>query len=417
MSHTHSHSHVDGSQPDIGLRSRIVVLAILALAGIASVVGVVHFWPDSSKTDGLAGSVGFAAPGVTFATATIDQVAKACALSDGTDGQMAGSPVVDGTCGTITATIGDGPDTDRQVQLQVPPDVSKVELGEGDEITVQLTPPTDGQPGVASYYGTERSTPLGVLLVAFVLVVLVVARFRGLMALIGLAFSGAVIALFVLPALLTGESAIPVAVAGSTAIMFVVLFTTHGLSMRTATALVGTLAGVAVSAVVGAWAVGSAHLTGVANEGSTILQSFAGGLDFQGLLVAAIIIAGLGVLNDVTITQASAVWELRAASPDLSRRDAYRSGMRIGRDHIASTIYTIVFAYTGTALTVLLVISLYDRPFLSLIGTEEIAEEVVRALASSIGLVLAVPLTTVIAALTIGAPGQVPNGRRRRMPR
>jgi len=213
-----------------------------------------------------------------------------------------------------------------------------------------------------------------------------------------------------LPALLTGESAVPVALAGSTAIMFVVLFTTHGFSLRTATALVGTLAGVAVSAAVGVWAVGSTHLTGVSGDGDRVLQSFAGGLNFQGLLIAAIIIAGLGVLNDVTITQASAVWELRGASPDMTRREAFTSGMRIGRDHIASTIYTIVFAYTGTALTVLLVISLYDRPFIDLIGTEEIAGEVVRSLVSSIGLVLAVPLTTVIAVLTVGRPGA--EGRR-----
>ena len=124
-------------------------------------------------------------------------------------------------------------------------------------------------------------------------------------------------------------------------------------------------------------------------------------MSFQGLLVAAMILAGLGVLNDVTITQASAVWELRVASPEMSRSQLFTSAMRIGRDHIASSIYTIVFAYLGTALTVFLVIQLYDRSVYDLLGTEEIATEIVRALSSSIGLVLAVPVTTLIAVVTV----------------
>ena len=107
------------------------------------------------------------------------------------------------------------------------------------------------------------------------------------------------------------------------------------------------------------------------------------------------------MLNDVTITQASAVWELRAASPTMSRARVFASGMRIGRDHIASTIYTIVFAYAGTALTVLLVLRLYQLPTGTLLATEEITQEVVRTLATSIGLVLAVPLTTLIAVATL----------------
>ena len=140
-----------------------------------------------------------------------------------------------------------------------------------------------------------------------------------------------------------------------------------------------------------------------------MLTAYAGGLDFQALLVAAVVVAGLGVLNDVTITQASAVWELRGAAPTMTRRSLFASAMRIGRDHIASTIYTIVFAYAGTALLLLLVVSLYDRPLLDLAGTDEIATEIVRSLTSSIGLVLAVPLTTVIAALTVPGPSPEPD--------
>jgi uncharacterized membrane protein len=146
------------------------------------------------------------------------------------------------------------------------------------------------------------------------------------------------------------------------------------------------------------------RLTGVADEGAATLSTFAPGLSFQGLVTCGVIIAGLGVLNDVTITQSSAVWELRAAAPDASRRRVFAGAMRIGRDHIASTIYTIVFAYAGTALTVLLLVQLYDRPALDLLSSEDISEEVVRTLVSATSLVLAVPLTTAIATL-VAAPG------------
>jgi uncharacterized membrane protein len=128
------------------------------------------------------------------------------------------------------------------------------------------------------------------------------------------------------------------------------------------------------------------------------------GLSLQRVLVASVVIAGLGALNDVTITQSSAVWELRAAAPGMGRVELFRSAMRIGRDHVASTIYTLAFAYVGTALALLLAVQLYDRPLLDLLGTEEIAEEVVRSLAGGLGLVLAMPVTTVLAALVVSGP-------------
>jgi uncharacterized membrane protein len=115
-------------------------------------------------------------------------------------------------------------------------------------------------------------------------------------------------------------------------------------------------------------------------------------------------LAGLGVLNDVTITQASSVWELRAASPAMSRRHLFSSAMRIGRDHIASAIYTIAFAYAGASLAVLLLLTIYDRPLIQLISSESLAEEIARTLITSTGLILAVPITTAIATLVCSAP-------------
>ena len=185
--------------------------------------------------------------------------------------------------------------------------------------------------------------------------------------------------------------------------MFVVLYLAHGISVRTSTALAGTLVGVGVTALLGLYAVDAARLSGLGDESGELLRAQAPDMNFQGLLTCAVIVAGLGVLNDVTITQSSAVWELRAAAPEMTRRQLFASGMRIGRDHIASTIYTIVFAYAGTSLVVLLLLSLYDRPLLDLLTDEAIAEEVLRTLASAIGLVLAVPATTAIATATVAS--------------
>jgi uncharacterized membrane protein len=297
-----------------------------------------------------------------------------------------------------------------EVTVEVPPQIAESGLEAGDRIELIKTPAGEGSDVRFGYFGTDRSADLWVLVALFVVVVLGVARLRGVLALVGLAFSASVVWLFVLPALLTGESPVLVAVTGSVAILYVVLYTTHGFSMRTSAALAGTLGGLAITAAIGRWAVGSAHLAGNSDEGSSVLSTFAESLSFQGLLVAAIILAGLGVLNDVTITQASAVWELRVASPGMSRTRLFTSAMRIGRDHIASSIYTIVFAYLGAALTLLLVIQLYDRSIYDLVGTEEIATEIVRSLTSSIGLVLAVPVTTLIAVITVREgrpPGEV----------
>jgi uncharacterized membrane protein len=388
--HAHGHAHAHSSAPEVSVAPgpKIALLAVLALAAVAVVVGIVGLWPDRAAVHRLAHSLDFAAPGVTFPHASVRDVQPACA-----PGAQATQ-----TCGNLKVKVAG--DT---ALVPVPPDVTHSGLERGSSVQLQRTP---GSPATYSYYSTDRSGPLWVLVGLFVVVVLAVARLRGLFALVGLAFGGLVVGGWLLPGLLGGHSPPLVGLVGSAAIMYVVLYLTHGVSLRTSAALAGTLAGLAATAGLGLASVRLTHLTGVADEGGSILTSAIGRLDFQGLMTCTVIVAGLGVLNDVTITQASSVWELRAAAPALTRWRLWSGAMRIGRDHIASTIYTIVFAYAGTALTTLLVIELYDRPFLELVGTEQIAEEVVRSLVSAIGLVLAVPLTTAIAALTVPGPAE-----------
>jgi uncharacterized membrane protein len=123
------------------------------------------------------------------------------------------------------------------------------------------------------------------------------------------------------------------------------------------------------------------------------------GIHLQGVVAATMVIAGLGVLNDVTVTQASAVWELRAVQPTMRGATLFASAMRIGRDHIASSVYTLVFAYAGSAMTILLLITAYQQSLGTMATTEEIGTEIVRTIVGAIGLVLAVPITTAFAVL------------------
>jgi len=180
----------------------------------------------------------------------------------------------------------------------------------------------------------------------------------------------------------------------------------NGVNARTATAVLGTLASLALVGALAVAAVHLTHLTGVGSEDVTFLQVGIAHISLDGLLLAGMIIGSLGVLNDVTVTQAAAVWEIHEANPTREARSVYRAGMRVGRDHIASTIYTLILAYAGAALPLLLLFDLGGRGFTSVVSGETIAEEVVRTLVGSIGLVASVPLTTALATLIVTAAGR-----------
>lgn len=400
MAHAHSHVRRDDVADVPVARGPVAVLmAFLALSAVATVIGLVALWPDSGAVDRLQEKAQFAAPGVSFEKARVTEVQPPCPAGEEGDQGAATS-----TCGNVEAVLTTGPEKGRTQTVGVPPAVTESGLGTGDTVRLMRVPPQAGDPVRYSFDDVVRLTPLWLMGALFVLVVAVVARLRGLLALVSLAFGGIVLFRFMLPALLSGSDGLAVSLAGSAAIMFVVLYLAHGPSVRTSAALGGTLLGIGITAVAGVVGVHGANLSGSGSEDTAMLSAFADSVSFQGLLTCALVVAGLGVLNDVTITQASSVWELREAGPELSRTALFTSAMRIGRDHIASTIYTIVFAYAGSALAVLLLLSLYDRPVLDLLSSESIAEEIVRTLASAIGLVLAVPVTTAIAAATVTGP-------------
>ncbi|HSO69461.1 MAG TPA: YibE/F family protein [Arachnia sp.] len=392
MGHGHGHGHGSHGVVEVGQRARTLLTGLLVVFGVLAIAGLIWLWPSQSEVSAALNKISDA-PGVTYEQATIDSIVDGCESSVET-------PTGTAACMTATVTLTSGPDAGEQAAVELTGPNVHNGLRAGDTIEVARVPTSDGIH--YAFNGINRLPVLLAMAVLFTVAVVAVARWRGLFALVGLVIAGGILLGFMLPAIIVGKPGMAVALSGSTAIMFIVLYVAHGVSMRTSAALAGTLLGLAVTTTLGSIAVSAARLSGFAEENEYDLAQLAPGINFQELLMVGIIIGGLGVLNDVTITQASAVWELRAAAPEWTRSKVFSAGMRIGRDHIASTIYTIVFAYAGGALTILLLLFFTTREPLDLFGLELFAGEGVRTFASAIGLILAVPITTGIAALTVG---------------
>ncbi|MDK3256481.1 YibE/F family protein [Blastococcus capsensis] len=392
MSSTHAHSH--GPDPDappptaeaLGRRRRAVWLMLLILvpAALATVIGLVALWPDGEPTRAEQVAATYLPPGTTYPDARVISVERVeC-------GDPGGVPV---TCASVVVEVLDGDGAGDFTQLDLQSDVVANGVAEGDTLVLTRDAGAEGGPSY-QFFDYERDTPMIALAVGFAVVVGLVARLRGLASLVGLAFAFFVLLQFVLPGLLAYDSPALVSLVGSAAIMFVVLYLAHGFSARTTTALVGTLFGLSLVAVLGSLSVAAARLTGLTSEETAQLNSFDPTLDFSGLVLAGIVVAGLGVLNDVTITQASAIWQLHEVDPSMTWRELYTRGMTVGRDHIASTVYTIVFAYAGAALPLLLLFEVYSQPWQVIVTSSALAEEVIRTMVGAIALVLAVPVTT-----------------------
>jgi uncharacterized membrane protein len=422
--HSHGLKTFDEQQPT-NLVSRPVTRALTVVVLLFLVATGVGLWVLRPTGDGRPDTQQFAAPGVTFPEGRIvGLTTRPCAqLPDGNQpGGLSGSDLPPSSslsgksappCGVAEVVITSGEDEGQRQKIDVPPYVASAPVGSG--VILLKTPPLEGAPASYSIYDLQRGRPLVVLTVVFFLAVLLVARGRGVRALVGLGFAALVVGGYLLPSLLEGNGPAWVGLTASAAIMLVVLYLAHGLSARTTTALLGTFFGLALTAAIGAVSVSAVRLSGLSSDENAALQSVATEIDLGSLLTCGVILAGMGVLNDVTITQSSAVWELRAAAPEMSRGNLYATAMRIGRDHIGSTIYTIVFAYAGAALPVLLLIELYSQPLTQTLTNQDIAEELVRTMSSAIGLVLAVPVTTGLAVLAATSAGTTPRpgGRRR----
>ena len=270
-------------------------------------------------------------------------------------------------------------------------------LQPGDKILVTLGVRPDGV--ITAYYAEHvRAIPLLWLLAAFVVAILLISRWKGLRSLLSMAFSLYVIVRYIIPHILAGEDPVRVSIIGSAILLAVTLYLTYGWNLKTHSAVLGMFFVLVITGTLAYGFVVFTRLTGAGDENALFLvQMLDSRINLRGLLLGGMIIGALGVLDDLVTTQASAVFELYGANPSLGFRGLYNAAMRIGQDHVAATVNTLVLAYAGASLPMLLMFSLGQGDFGYVVNFSFIAEEIVRTLVGSLGLVAAVPLTTAIA--------------------
>lgn len=361
-------------------RMRVVVGALVAL----TVAGMALLWPRAELMP----------PATDAPPPAVDGVVRDVELYEAAPDTLTGST----QAAILTVDVTSGPDRDRTITIdQNLEGLPTIEAG--DQVRLYPAGSTEGEGGTSYYIGDfRRGGALWLLLGVFVAVVLLVSRWHGFRSLVGLGLSLLVITKFVVPAILAGRNPALVALVGAVAVMLVTLYLAHGVTQQTTAAVVGTAAALGTTILLGLYFIDRAALTGYASEEATFARFAVEGLDLRGLVLAGLIIGALGVLDDVTVSQASTVFTLHDTDPTQTVRRVTTSAMRVGRDHIASTVNTLFLAYAGASLALLVLFSTGGQPVSEIMTSEIVAEELVKMLVGSLGLILAVPATTVLAA-------------------
>ncbi|GAA1941699.1 YibE/F family protein [Nocardioides hwasunensis] len=369
----HHHRRADPSGSRL---HRTAALAVVAPLALLTLVALVWLWP-SSTTLGATDAGAPEVPGRVTAA-----VVETC---------PDGAPEEVQRCGRVRVVL----ETGEEVTAPLPGGLGEPDVEVGQDVLLLRSESPDGV--TWSVVDHQRGTGLWLLAAAFVLALVAFGRWRGVSALVGLGATFAILTLFVIPAILGGENPLLVAVVGSSAVVLVVLYLTHGLSLSTTVAVLGTLASLALTGLLAAVAVAGLHLTGVTDDLSASV-GLTQGIDMRGLLLAGIVIGSLGVLDDVTVTQAATVDELARANPAYGFRQLHRAGSRVGRAHVASVVNTIVLAYAGSSLPLLVLMVADNGSLAAVVPSQVVAQEVVRSAVATIGLIAAVPMTTALAA-------------------
>jgi uncharacterized membrane protein len=396
----HDHDHDHGPPATTAGTRRWLTGAVLAVV-LAAVIGLVLLWPGGDRPN-LAVDLGL---DVELYDATV--ISTDVGPCEGTD------PAEGVLCEQVAIRVTSGGTEGDESVMEQPIAESSADLDEGDDIVVTYQPELE-EPYEYRYYDHQRAFPLLVLWTLFVVAVVALGRWQGVRALAALCVTGVVMVGFMFPSILDGNDPTSVALVTAAIIGLAALYLTHGVNERTTVALLGTFGALGLTAILSAVFSSAASFSGFSTEDAYYLQVASAQVDVAGLVLAGIIIGSLGVLDDVTVTQVSAVWQLHRADPTAGVRQLYGRAVTIGRDHIASTVNTLVLAYAGASLPLLLLYTQAGRSLGEVAQGEVVAVEIVRTLVGSIGLVAAVPVTTGLAALVItrgasrAAPTQPP---------
>jgi uncharacterized membrane protein len=364
---------------------RVLMGAVAALL-VATLVGVVALWP-SVRHHGPSQAFG----GKTYA-ATVTAVRDV--RCPGPTAQR---------CTALTAELTDGPAKGTTTNLDLGPSNLVSHYSVDDRVRVQAIPAPNGASNAPSFElaGLDRRGTLRWLVIMFAALVLVLARWRGALALVGFALGLLVVVKFIVPAISAGSPPMLVAVVGSLAVMFITVGLTYGISPQSAAAVLGISGSLLFAAVAGTIAVHAAQLDGRSSDLSIYLQQVNSRLSLQGVVLAGLVLGALGVLADMAVTQASAVMALRAANPGLRARALLSGAFGVGRDHLIATTHTLVLVYAGATLPLLLVLQSAGTSATDALNAQDLAEPIVATLIGAMALLISVPLTTALAAALV----------------
>jgi uncharacterized membrane protein len=370
------------------LVGRLFLLA-LGVVVAATAIGLYELWPEDRSL-----------PAPTGANALRTERAEVTAI------RAVPCPVPGAReCLRLTAELESGPDEGEETSFAVVDAARQAGVDVGDKVRLAPNPLPPGasiggvRPDRYSLADFERRMPLLWLALGFAALVVVTGRLKGLRALVGLVLSLVIVVGFIVPSILDGRSPEAAALVGALAIMLVTIPLAHGLGPTAVAACLGTTVSLLLTLGLASFFTDFVHLTGLSSEEAIYLRATSGDVSLQGLLLAGMVIGALGVLDDLTITQASLTLALRRADPTLGTTGLFRSALAVGHDHIAATVNTLFLAYAGAALPVLLIFNLSGTSFSDAVNNEAVAAEVVATLVGSIGLIAAVPVTTGVAAL------------------
>lgn len=397
-SHSHSHKQandLDSSWIDPEKESKLhkALLAILLPLTFLGVFTIFVSWPGENLQidNGILGYVDQS----EFFTVEVQTIEKFDCISNGATQDSSGN-FSTSKCAHISAKLLTGPNTGEIAKFDVEPTIVDFGIHSGDKVSVASIPIETGNDYIFNDF--ERTNGIYVLFAVFLIILVLTAGIGGLRALIGLAITFGLLIAYLIPSLIQGQQVVYAVGGAVLAITAMVLYLVHGFSLKTGAAIVGTLCGSVIAMIGALWSTGALRLTGITGDEDLVLSAVASQVKLSNLLIASMVIAGFGALNDVTVTQSSAVWELASANEKQTWRQLFFGGMRIGRDHIASSIYTIAFAYVGSALVTLMLIVAASPPLARLINDEVVAQELALIMVGSIALALSTPITTACAA-------------------